>query len=160
MWRLPILVAGLLAVGLAAGRARAATSQGESMAKVGHDLAVLYDEYKSYLAQGGGGVFTPSNPLMRVPDGRVVIDAVASGDVSALQADLEALGMQGAVAAGRIVSGQLPIRAIDALAALASLQFARPAYAVTHMPPSSPGAQQAPTTPPVQKKGGDPLNTD
>ncbi len=70
---------------------------------------------------------------MRIIDGRVVIDAVASADVSALQADLEALGMHGAVAAGRIVSGQLPIFAIDALAALASLQFVRPAYASTHV---------------------------
>src|SRR5919108_381926 len=98
MWRFPILVAGLLAVGLAGSRVQAETSKGELMAKVSPDLAVLSDEYKSSLAQGGGEVFKPSSPLVRVIDGRVVIDAVASGDVSALQADLEALGMQGAVA--------------------------------------------------------------
>src|SRR5712691_6364099 len=129
--RLSVFVMALLM--LAGGPVHAQPSQGESMAKVGHDLTVLYNEHESSLAQGGGGVFTSSNLLMPVSDGRVVIDAVASGDVSALQADLEALGMQGAVAAGRIVSGQFPILAIDALAALASLQFARPAYAATNV---------------------------
>src|SRR5262245_7151886 len=39
--------------------------------------------------------------------------------------------MQEAVAFGRVVSGLLPIPAIEGMAALASLQFARPAYATT-----------------------------
>jgi hypothetical protein len=134
--------------------------KGKTMAKVSPDLAGVYDEYMSYQAQGGRGVFTPKNSLLRVIDGRVVIDAVASADVNTLQADLQALGMQGTVAAGRIVSGRLPILAIDALGALASLQFARPAYASTHTAPLSPGARQAPTPHPLQKKGGDPLKLD
>ncbi len=62
MWRLPILVAGLLAVGLVGGHARAEISKGAAMAKVSPDLAVVYDEYRSYQAQGDGGVFTPRNP--------------------------------------------------------------------------------------------------
>jgi hypothetical protein len=62
-------------------------------------------------------------------DDRVVVDAVASGDVNALKADLVSLGMQQAVAFGRIVSGQLPISAIPAMAALPSLNFARAAAA-------------------------------
>jgi hypothetical protein len=144
MWRLLIFVAGLLAVGLAGGRAWAATGKEGPLAKVDHALAVVYDEQVSYLAQGSSGVFTSSNPLVRVIAGRVGIDAVASGDVSALQADLEALGMQGAVAFGRVVSGQLPIAAIEGMAALASLQFARPAYATTNVGPLSPSAPHAP----------------
>jgi subtilisin family serine protease len=118
---------------LTAGRAQADTGKGGPMAKVDRDLTVLYDEYVSSLAYGVGAAFKPRNPLLRVIDARVVIDAVASGDVHVLQADLEALGMQGAVAVGRVVSGQLPISAIKGMAALASLQFARPAYAVTHV---------------------------
>jgi hypothetical protein len=118
---------------LVSGRAWAATGKAGPLAKVDHALAVMYDEHEAYLAQGGGTAFTPSNSLLRVIDGRVGIDAVASGDVHALQADLEALGMQGAVAFGRIVSGQLPISAIADMAALASLQFARPAYATTNV---------------------------
>jgi hypothetical protein len=130
---------------LASGRAWAATGKEGLLAKVDHALAVVSDEYFAYLAQGGGAAFTPSNPLLRVIAGQVAIDAVASGDVHALQADLEALGMQGAVTFGRIVSGQLPIAAINALTALASLQFARPAYATTNVGPLSPGAPPAPT---------------
>jgi hypothetical protein len=118
---------------LASGRAWAVTGKEGPLAKVDQALAVLSDEYFAYLAQGGGAAFTSSNPLLRVIAGRVVIDAVASGDVHALQADLEAVGMQGAVAFGRIVSGQLPISAIEDMAALASLQFARAAYATTHV---------------------------
>jgi hypothetical protein len=151
MWCLSILIIGLLAMGMAADCARAETSKSGLMGKVGSNLAVLYDEYKASLAPGGGGVPTFRNPLMRISDGLVVIAAVASGDVRALQADLEALGMQGAMVAGRIVSGQLPILAIDALAGLASLQFAQPAYASTHVGPLSPGAQQVPTLPPAHK---------
>src|SRR5262249_34058971 len=91
------------------------------------------EEQEAYLAQGGGAAFTPSNPLLRVMVGRVVIDAVASGDAQALQADLESMGMQGAVAFGRIVSGGGPLSAIEDMAALASLQFARPAYSATNV---------------------------
>jgi len=60
---------------------------------VDHALAVVSDEYFAFLAPGGGAAFTPSNPLLRVSEGRVGIDAVASGDVHALQADLEALAV-------------------------------------------------------------------
>ena len=143
---------------LASGGAWAATGKEESVAKVDHALAVLSDEYSAYLAQGGAAAFTPSNPLLRVAEGRVVVDAVASGDVQALKRDLEALGMQEAVAFGRIVSGQLPIVAIQGAAALASLQFARPAYATTNVGPRSPSAPRAPSFP--TKKGGDPRKMD
>ena len=138
VWLAALVMAFLMLVG---GDGLAQTGKSGMMAKVSPDLAVVYDEYTSYQAQGGRGVFTPRNPLMRVIDGQVVVDAIAAADVGALQADLQALGMQGAVTAGRIVSGQLPISAIDALAALASLQFARPAYASTHTGPLSPGAR-------------------
>jgi hypothetical protein len=117
---------------LAGGRTEAELGTGKAMVKVNPDLATLYDQYTAYRALQGTGRFQPSNPLLRVVDDRVVIDAVASGDVTALQADLVALGMHGSVAVGRIVSGQLPISAIAALPALTSLKFARPAYATTH----------------------------
>ena len=127
----PALVLVILC-GLCGDRAQAATDKSGFMAKATPDLAVLYDEYMSSPARQGTGTFQPSNPLLRLIDDRVVIDAVASGDVKALQADLVALGMHGSVAVGRIVSGQLPISAIAALPALTSLKFARPAYAMTH----------------------------
>jgi hypothetical protein len=100
------------------------------MSKVAPELAALYNEYSSYLASHKAGVFRSNDPLVRVIDDRVVVDAVASGDVNALKSDLMSLGMQQAVAFGRIVSGQLPISAIPAMAGLPSLNFARAASAL------------------------------
>ena len=95
------------------------------MFKVSPELISLYDQYSSYMKPHNAGAFQPTDRLVRVVDGRVLIDAVASDDVDALKADLMSLGMQQAVAFGRIVSGQLPISAIPAMAALPSLNFAR-----------------------------------
>lgn len=72
------------------------------------------------------------NPRMRVVEDRVLIDAVAANDVNDLKAHLVALGMRNAEVAGRIVSGQLPIAAIPAMAALSSLTFARAAMTAPH----------------------------
>jgi len=99
-------------------------------AKVARELITLRDEYSSYLTSGKSGVFKSTQSLIQVIDDRVVIDAVASGDATVLKADLESLGMQRAVAFGRVVSGQLPILAIPRMAILPSLNFARAASAV------------------------------
>ena len=106
-------------------------------AKLGGELITLYDEYSSYIASGKRGVFKSSSPLVRVVDDRVIIDAVASGDANVLKSNLEALGMQQAVAFGRIVSGQLPILAIRSMAELPSLNSARAATAVLQGAPRS-----------------------
>jgi len=99
------------------------------MAKAGRDLAVLSSEYRAHVQRGLRSIaFKPSNPLLSVTDGGVIIDAVASGDVKALRADLATLRMRHIAAFGRIVSGQFPISALEEMAALETLQFARPAY--------------------------------
>jgi hypothetical protein len=103
----------------------------DTLAKVSHDLVILHQEYESHHQSGSRDPFTPSNPLVRVIDGQVVIDAVAAGDANALRTDLEILGLQQAASFGLMVSGRLPISAIHAMAALDSLQFARPAYVAT-----------------------------
>src|SRR5207248_842111 len=113
---------------LDSSRAWAAPGKEGLWTKIDHSLAEVYKEREVYLAQGGGAAFTSSNPLLRVSAGRVIIDAVASDDVRALQAALKGLGMQGAVTFGRVVSGYLPLSAIESMAALVNLQFARPAY--------------------------------
>jgi hypothetical protein len=100
------------------------------MSKVGPELITLYNQYSSYVASHNPGAFQPTDRLVRVIDDRVVVDAVASGDVNALKADLVSLGMQQAVAFGRIVSGQLPISAIPTIAALPSLNFVRASAAM------------------------------
>jgi hypothetical protein len=97
--------------------------------KVDPDLVVLIEEYRQ---QGRSDPFTPGNPLLRLVDGRVLIDAVAIDDATVLLADLEGIGLQKGAAFGRIVSGQLPINAIDNLANLESLHSIQPVYAATH----------------------------
>ena len=70
----------------------------ERMSKVAQELISLYDEYSSYLTSYSAKPFQPINPLVRVIDSRVVVDAVASGEVNVLKADLVSLGMLKAVA--------------------------------------------------------------
>jgi hypothetical protein len=127
----------LCAEGCASSDAQYGKSNNERMTKIGPELIALYDEYSSYIASGKRGGFKSSSPLVRLVDDRVVIDAVASGDANVLKSDLEALGMQQAVAFGRVVSGQLPIMAIRSMAELASLNSARAATAVLQGAPRS-----------------------
>jgi hypothetical protein len=114
-----------------AGPASVGERNGE-MQKISPELSALYREYSVYIASGKGGKFQSRNPLVRVIDSLVAVDATASGDAHILKVDLEALGMQQAVAFGRIVSGQLPIAAIPRLEELSSLNFARAAAALLH----------------------------
>jgi hypothetical protein len=101
-------------------------------AKLTPNLINLYEQHAVQLAQRGAAQFSSGDPLITPVNDRVVIDAVASGDVEALKSDLTALGMQQAVSFGRVVSGQLPIAAISAVAGLATLRFAQSAAATTH----------------------------
>jgi hypothetical protein len=112
------------------GGCAASESKAKGRTKLAAELTTLYDEYSRYIASGKRGVFKSNNSMVHVVDDRVIIDAVASGDADTLKSDLEALGMEQAVSFGRIVSGQLPIRAIPSLAELSSLNFARAATAV------------------------------
>jgi hypothetical protein len=101
------------------------------MSKIAPELVALYEEYSSHSRSHHTGMFRSRDPLLRIIDDRVVIDAVASGNVDVLKSDLESLGLQRGVAFGRIVSGELPIVAIPAMAELASLNFARSALPLT-----------------------------
>jgi len=105
----------------------APSGTGKPSAKVDPDLLALHESYRE--AQQRGADLRSDNSRLRVVDGRVVIDATATGDALVLQADLVGLGMRHAALFGRIVSGELPIAAIPTLATLASLAFARPAAA-------------------------------
>jgi hypothetical protein len=70
---------------------------------------------------------THRNPLMKVVNGYVVINAVAKpGQAQALRTELISRGLQNGSVFGNTVSGRLPVSALGDLAATASLQFARP----------------------------------
>lgn len=101
--------------------------------RAGADLLAIYAEYQQYVnkpVQAGAKrpAFISRNPLARVVDSSIVIDAVAADDPRILVEDLKKLGLQESAVFGRMVSGRLPISAIPALRALKSLKLARPAY--------------------------------
>lgn len=121
-----VLIAWLALVG---GGPSTATDKDGPMAKLSPELRAVHEAYLA--AQRNDTPFTPNDPLVPIVDDRVIIDAVASGYVAALEAELVALGMRGTVSAGRIVSGQLPIGAIGALAGLPSLRLAGAAASAT-----------------------------
>lgn len=99
------------------------------LAKVGADLALLYRQYQRHEQQNPQTPFRAHDPMMPVEDGYVLIDAVAGGSASALRAELERYGLREASSFGRVVSGLLPIMAIDDIARLDNLRSARAALA-------------------------------
>ena len=101
-------------------------------ARVGFDLANLYEEYQAYVDQHGSDGFKPSNPLLPVAGNLVTIDTAARGNGKGLKGDLKGLGLKKGAAFGRIVSGRIPISSIKNMGGLARLQSARPAYVMTH----------------------------
>lgn len=97
--------------------------------RVSHDLATLHAEHGVARALRTPA---PPNPALRVTGDWVTIDASATGDPAALAAELRAAGAINMAVAGRLVSAELPLAAIPKLESMTSLQFARPAYMVTH----------------------------
>ena len=102
------------------------------LSKLDTTLAGTWSEFQRFSDSGTLiDSFVSSNPFVRGDGGRVVIDAVASGESEALREDLEALGLVHGSTYGRMVSGHLPIDALEAAAALDSLRFARTGAAVS-----------------------------
>ena len=92
--------------------------------KVGHELAQVYEEFQ-------GQTSLINRPILRFNENedRVAIDAIAAEDAATLLKDLEALGLEDAASFGKVVSGWLPMAAIEQMAQLSSLNHARPSYA-------------------------------
>jgi hypothetical protein len=105
------------------------------MTKLAPELQALYEAYR--VARESGRPVVSPDPAIPIVEDRVIVDAVASGDVGALRRKLVDIGMREAATAGRIVSGQLPIAAIPAMAALPELRFARAAMSATQRSTSS-----------------------
>jgi len=102
------------------------------MPKGGLALSELQAEHAAHKGLGRPTpTFKSRNPLLGLVGDWVVIDAVAAGYPYALRADLEALGMQDISQVGNVISGLLPIAAIEEMEALDSLRFARPSYALS-----------------------------
>lgn len=105
----------------------------KQLTKVSRALVALQEAYETHVQLRSLEPFKPGIPYLRVADQHVVVDAVASGEVKDLFADLQALGMQEGATFGPMVSGHLPIEAIGELKDLDSLKFVRPAYMATNV---------------------------
>ncbi len=91
--------------------------------KINSTLASVFSQYQGYRFGVSTSPFEPTIPDVPLSDGAVLIDAVASGSTDTLAADLLSLGMTQISSFGRVVSGWIPLQAIDDMAALDSLQF-------------------------------------
>jgi len=112
------------------------------LAKAGLSLLLLYHEHRAFQETGADTTFTSSQDI-RLKNGRVGIEAVATDTAEELLADLKNLGLKDGVTAGRLVSGWLPIEQIPAMARLESLRGLIQSQMQTR--PSS--SQPAPSTP-------------
>jgi len=122
---------GLQALESFAGKDR--TGKDGPMARLGLDLSLLYQEHRDFNMKGGAQLlhqpFKSSLPLVRLKDEKVVIDAVADGDVDTLVQELSVLGMEDISVYGRVISGLFPVSSLEQAASITALRFARPVYA-------------------------------
>ena len=88
--------------------------------KLGPWLADLYEEYQQ---ASNKREFRTRNPVVKVSGGKVGLDLYAR-DAVRLQRSLADLGATNIQAIGPLISAQVPISALGALAALDSLEFA------------------------------------
>lgn len=100
-------------------------------AKIGPLLGNLHEEYLQATRGAAGKTFKTANPVLKVTNGRIAVDAVAR-NASALAASLGTLGATQVKVRGTLVSAQVPVRSLGKLAALDSLAYARPVLARTN----------------------------
>jgi hypothetical protein len=122
------MVAGFLLLG---DTGLALADEAKPVTRMSRDLASL-PEWQRADVTGLGPPGYVELPLDVTGDW-VTVDAVASGDPRALEAELISLGARNTAVAARMVSAQLPIAAIPQLEGVATLQFARPAYRTTNV---------------------------
>ncbi|MDT7857722.1 hypothetical protein RQM47_13805 [Rubrivirga sp. S365] len=147
MRRAPRLLPALLAcVGLAclggAAAAQAPASKYGPLARLDGGLqAAAAAHARGEAARVPGGI---------VAGGLVVVDvAAADGDGAALRTRLEALGLEGGAAYGAVVSGKIPVAALDELAVLDGVRSARAVRGVTHGRRTGRGGAARPAASPV-----------
>ena len=98
MKRTLLILALVLTLGSIAGSsAYAQNGKVGPMAKLTPNLVNLHAQHTFHLAQRGAAQFISGDPLITSFNDRVLVDAVASGDVNVLKSDLVSLGMQQAV---------------------------------------------------------------
>jgi len=93
------------------------------LTKAGSALVDAWSQFRLHRALGRSpATFAPRNPLLSYADGRILVNVRAAGDTATLRADLEQLGLSDAAEAGSIVSGLLPLAALEDAVALSNLR--------------------------------------
>jgi chitodextrinase len=92
------------------------------MSKASHSLARVFSEYRAHVNQGKKTVFEPTDQFLQFSAGMVLIDARAKDNGGILLDDLAQLGLTNGTRFGNVVSGLLPVSAIDKAVALTSLR--------------------------------------
>ena len=92
------------------------------MAKASSALARVHAEYRMHVDQGRTTAFMPSDEFLQFSAGRVVIDARATDDGAKLLFDLRQVGLTNGSRYGDVVSGLLPVAAIERAVGLTSLR--------------------------------------
>lgn len=92
------------------------------LSKADTGLSRAFLEYRSHVAQGRTSAFQPSNGFILYADGYVLVDARANAAGEELLADLERMGLTSGSSAGQVVSGLLPLSALEDAVALPSLR--------------------------------------
>jgi PKD repeat protein len=97
--------------------------------KASTGLVRAYSEYQAHVAQRRTTPFVPSSRFLPYSAGNVLIEARATTDGAQLQRELRQLGLTGGSRYGDLVSGYLPVAAIEDVVALASLRSINAAIA-------------------------------
>lgn len=104
-----------------------------ALGRLGFDLSLIRAEYNDHLLNSPGTPFKSSALGFQVtPDATVVVDILAEGDPVALAAKLKTLGLRNGAVAGHIVSGWLPIAALDAAGIDPDIRSLSPSYMIHH----------------------------
>jgi hypothetical protein len=95
-------------------------------AKIGPLLSNLSAEYKESVASGAKTKdFKSKNPVLKVRNGTVAIDAYAENGAAFVKS-LRTLGATKITRVGPLVSARVPVASLDKMAALTTLRYARP----------------------------------
>jgi subtilisin family serine protease len=113
----------------------ATPSKQNTPTKIDLGLANLYTQTQQQnfsdfasLQQSQNQINTAFESRFQISGDWITIDATAASDPTTLLNDLKTLGLRNAFSYGAIISGEIPITAIEQLTTLDSLQFVRPAY--------------------------------
>lgn len=93
------------------------------MGALGSELIRLYQ--KTQLDRAAPTTKAAWTNGLQIRDERVAVDAVATGSGAELRSDLERLGLSQGAVSGRLVSGFLPVSALDEAATLSALRTMR-----------------------------------